>query len=416
MQTLPIIYLTYMFVMLYMFFFFLLIYLRNRKDMNEIPIAKRNYTVSIIVPCYNEEDAIEGTIKSLLDSDYKGLRKVIVVDDCSKDNSYKIIKAYAARDKRVIGVRTPQNMGRAASAKNFGIKYANTDIIGFSDADSFPEKDAIRKCLGYFNDEKVGAVTCSVLVKHRNLFIEKLQAMEYAIIAWSRKLLGYVDGIWAMPGPLALYRREVIEKTGGFDENSLTEDIEITWNVVSLGYKVEMCLPARVYSIAPTKFRYWVKQRIRWDIGGIQCMNKYKSNLAGKLGYFIIPFFTLSMFMGLFGLCVFFYVAARNIASTYLFAGYSIAAKSSLLTLEELNITPTVLNFFGLSLFILGFIFTVFALSMMKEYRFRGFRNIFNLMFYLIVYLTVYPFILVLAIGKMIRYRIAGKKIGWGTR
>lgn len=416
MEFLPIIYLTYMFIALYFLFFFLLIYFRNRKTMFHYPEANKEYTVSIIVPCYNEETSIKETVKTILASDYKGLKKIIVVDDCSQDNSYKIIKKMAEKDKRIIAVQTPKNLGRAASAKNYGLQFADTDIIGFSDADSFPEEDAIRKCLGFFNDEKVGAVTCSVLVKRPVKFIEKLQSMEYAVIAWTRKLLGYVDGIWAMPGPLALYKKEVLQKIKGFDENNLTEDIEITWHVIQAGYKVEMCLPAKVYSIAPAKKIYWIKQRIRWNIGGLQCIAKYKKNFFSKLGYFIIPFFTLSMFLGLAGIIIFSYLALKNIISTYLFTQYSFVAGTSLITMESLYITPSILNLFGVVLFALGAFFTIFGLAIMKETPFRGFRNIFNLLFYMIVYLTIYPVLLVLAIGKVIGYKMQGKRIGWGTK
>ena len=317
MRILPFIYLAYMFLSLYMFFFFIILFLKNKKSMFFYPKARKGYSVSIVVPCYNEEKSIEGTVNSVLQSDYPGLKKVIVVDDCSKDNSYKIIQAIAKKNSKVLAVQTPENIGRAASAKNYGLKFADTEIIGFSDADSFLEKDAISKMVGFFDDEKVGAVTCSVLVKNKNKFIEKLQAMEYAIIAWTRKLLGYVEGIWAMPGPLALYRTDLLKKMNGFDENNLTEDIEITWNVISEGYKVEMCLPARVESVAPTKTIYWFKQRIRWDIGGMQCINKYKGHVFSKLGYFIMPFFALSLFLGLLGIGVFSYIFTRNLISNF---------------------------------------------------------------------------------------------------
>jgi biofilm PGA synthesis N-glycosyltransferase PgaC len=414
MKILPIVYLSYMFLALYMFFFFLILYFKNKKTIFDYPKAKKRYDVSIIVPCFNEEKSIEATINAILDSDYKGLKKVIIVDDCSTDNSYNIVKKMAEKDDRILLVKTPKNLGRSASAKNFGIQFANTEIIGFSDADSFPEKDAIRKCLGFFNEPAVGAVTCSVLVKNKNKFMEKLQAMEYAIIAWTRKLLGYVDGIWAMPGPLALYRREALEKIGGFDEKNLTEDIEITWHIVSKGYKVEMCLPARVYSIAPSKATHWFKQRVRWDIGGIQCMNKYKTHFLSKLGYFILPFFSISMFLGLVGILIFLYLAARNIITAYFFTQYSFEAGTSLISLQEFYITTSILNIFGVVLFLLGVLFTVFGLRLMKDIKFKG--NIFNLMFYMIVYLTVYPLLLIFAIGKMIKYKIQGKKIGWGTK
>jgi predicted Na+-dependent transporter len=76
----------------------------------------------------------------------------------------------------------------------------------------------------------------------------------------------------------------------------------------------------------------------------------------------------------------------------------------------------TVLNFFGIIMFILGLLFTLFGLKLMEETKLRGFKNIFSVLFYMLVYLTVYPFLLLFAIGKIIKSKIIRKKIGWGTR
>ncbi|MBM3233707.1 glycosyltransferase family 2 protein [Candidatus Pacearchaeota archaeon] len=417
MKILPIIYLAYMFIALYMFFFFLLLYLRNRKHLFEYPKTKKIYSLSIIIPCYNEEKGIRGTIESVLKTDYRGLKKVIVVDDCSTDNSFQIIREIAKKNKKVIAVQTPKNTGNAAGAKNYGIKFANTELIGFSDADSFIQRDAISKMTGFFDDKETGAVTCAVLVKETDNFIRKLQAFEYSMIAWTRKLLEYIEGIWATPGPLAIYRASIIRKIGGYDSKNLTEDIEIVWRIVKNGWKVKMCLAARVYSTAPKKFSYWFKQRVRWDVGGLQCINKYKSLFMkkGMLGFFIIPFFTLSLMLGLIGMGVFFYVAGTNIIQNFLFVDYTARAGTHLLALEEINLTPTILNFFGIVLFLLGLFFTLAGLGVMGEKR-GGIRNIFNLLFYMIIYLTVYPSIMIFAIGKILKYRIQGKRIGWLTK
>jgi cellulose synthase/poly-beta-1,6-N-acetylglucosamine synthase-like glycosyltransferase len=417
MNVLPVIYLAYMFVALYMFFFFLILYLRNKNHSFEYPRYKKPYSLSIIIPCYNAESSIAGTIKSVLQSNYPGLKRVIVVDDCSTDDSYSIVKEIAKKERRVMLVQTPKNTGNAAGAKNFGIKYVNTYLIGFTDDDSFIQKDTMSKMIGFFDDPKTGAVTCSVLVKDPDTFIRKLQAFEYSMIAWTRKLLEYIDGIWATPGPLAIYRKEVIDKVRGYDAKNLTEDIEIVWNIVNHGYRVRMCLAGRVYSIAPRKLSVWFKQRIRWDIGGLQCINKYKSLFMrrGMLGYFIIPFFTLSLVLGLIGLGVFFYVAVSSIIQNYFFVSYSTAAGTRILSFDALNVTPTILNFFGIVLFLLGLFFTLAGLGVMGEKR-GGIRNIFNLLFYMIVYLTLYPLIMLFAIGKIIRYKIQGKRFGWVTK
>ena len=79
------------------------------------------------------------------------------------------------------------------------------------------------------------------------------------------------------------------DDVGRFDESNLTEDIEITWNFLSKGYKIEMSIPSRVYTVAPGKFKTWYSQRIRWNVGGIQTISKYKKTFAKKgiLGSFV---------------------------------------------------------------------------------------------------------------------------------
>ena len=92
MQTITIVYTIMFFFGIYFLLIFLILYSRNRKDIYSYPPADKDYSLSIIIPCYNEEKNIGATIESLLNSDYKNLKKIIIVDDCSKDNSYKIIK------------------------------------------------------------------------------------------------------------------------------------------------------------------------------------------------------------------------------------------------------------------------------------------------------------------------------------
>lgn len=75
-------YLFYSFSSIYFISLFLLIYLQNKKEMFEIKNPKKYFSLSIVIPCYNEGDSIGETIQRLLDSDYKNLKKIIVVDDC----------------------------------------------------------------------------------------------------------------------------------------------------------------------------------------------------------------------------------------------------------------------------------------------------------------------------------------------
>lgn len=400
-----VIFFIYMFLGLYLSVLLIMIYFPNRKRMFQSPPC-RPEPVSIIVPCYNESETIGKTIESLLELDYpKNMVEIIVVDDRSKDNSVEVAKRYEKKHKNVRVIVNKRNSGGAAEPTNIGIKNAKYDYIAVTDADSSPSKDALKRMLGFIQqDPTVAAVTCSVLVKNPRTWFQKLQAIEYKIIAFTRRLLDLIDAVYVTPGPFALYKKKALEEVGYFDTKNLTQDIEIVWRLRMHGYRARMCLPAQVHSESPAKFRQWWRQRIRWSIGGTQTNFKYMGYVfsRGMFGYFIIPFFTISLFLGMFGLGLFTYLIMRNTLQTYLATQYSVQAQATLLRFEELTFAPSVLNFFGASLFFLGLGFTLFALANMKDMHFRK-ANTFNIMLFQLVYLTIYPIVTLVAVVKLIR-------------
>lgn len=395
----------YMFVGLYMLSLFLLIYFPNRhrifsyEECKEVP-------VSIVMPCYNEEEYIGEAIESLLKLDWpKDKMEIIIVDDKSKDNSVKIIQKYAKKYPNVRLIVNKVNSGGAAEPTNIGIMAAKYDYIVVADADTTPQPDALRKMIGMLQkDKKVGGVTCAILSKEQKTFMQKLQSIEYVAIAFGRKLLDMVDCVYVTPGPFAVYRKKVLIDVGLFDKKNITQDIEIVWRLLSKGYVARMCLAARVYSNTPEGFKAWWKQRIRWNIGGTQTLWKYKKYFFrnGMLGAFILPFFSSSMFLGLFGLGIFSYLMCRRILVSYLATQYSLYASTTILRMSDLSFAPSILNFFGIAMFFLGASFTLLGLSVMQERRLIKNRNIFNFLFYLIVYLMIYPFIMITALCKLI--------------
>tara|TARA_Y100000310_G_scaffold239681_1_gene243360 strand:- start:1872 stop:3008 length:1137 start_codon:yes stop_codon:yes gene_type:complete len=367
--------------------------------------------VSIIVPCFNAEKTIGSAIESLLDLDYpKDMIEIIVVDDKSSDQSRRIVEKYVAKYGNIRLIENSRNSGGAAEPTNLGIKAAKYDYVAVTDDDSMPERDALIKMIGFLQkDEKVAAVTCAVMAAKPEKFIQKLQKIEYAIISWGRKLLDKVGAVYVTPGPFTLYRKKSLIEVGLFDTKNMTQDIEIVWRLMYHGYKAKMCLDARVISETPKKFGAWWRQRVRWNIGGTQCIIKYKKFVfrKGMLGAFIIPFFSFSLFMGLFGLGIFVYLLVRQFIVRYLSTKYSIYAGSTILRFQEINFNPTVLNFFGIALFFIGLAFTLVGLTIMREPKFKN-KNILNILFYMLIYLAVYPFIMVNGL-----YRVVTKKYSW---
>lgn len=396
MELLPIIYLFYMFIAIYFLSFFLILYFRNKNDMFLYPKTDKKYSISVLVPSFNEEKTIAETVNSIFESEYP-INEVIVLNDGSTDNTKKIVEKLIKKYPNLI-LLNKQNSGKADSL-NQGLKISKSDLVAVVDADSYPAKDSFKKLIGYFDDKEVGAVTCIIVPRNKKGFIQTLQTIEYNAIAFTRKLLDYVDGIYVTPGPLTLYRKKALEEISGFDKNSLTEDIEATWHLTYSGYKRKMCLATNVTTTVPEKFKIWYKQRRRWSTGGLQCIAKYKKFFLkrGMLGMFILPFFILQLFNGLLGLSVFTYLITTRTIRSYLFTKYSIDIGTQLVTINNLYITPTFLNYLGVILFIVGGIFTLLSLYVMKEKALVK-QNGFTIFFYLIFYLSIYPFIMITAI------------------
>jgi cellulose synthase/poly-beta-1,6-N-acetylglucosamine synthase-like glycosyltransferase len=401
MNILPIIYLGYMFLAIYFLTLYITVYINNRKQIFESPISKKKYTISVLVPAWNEEETIQKTIEAIYEIDYK-LTEVIVINDGSTDKTAEIVKRLQKKYDS-LKIINKKNSGKGDSL-NQGIKIAKGELVVVVDADSYPAKDSFGKMVGFFEDKSVGGATCIFIPRNNKKLFEKLQDVEYHVIAFTRKLLGYLGAIYVTPGPLAMYRKTALNKIGGFDSKNMTEDIEIAWSLTKHGYERKMCLDTYATTTVPTTLKKWYRQRRRWNIGGLQCIQKYKSYFfkRGMLGFFILPFFTMQLFLGVLGLGIFVYLVMTKLVTNYLFTAYSISVGTPLLTINDFHITASFLNYLGIVLFVVGFVFTILVLSIVKSGVLKR-QSIFSLLFYSLVYLSVYPFIMISAIYNFIK-------------
>ena len=393
------VYLFFIFVSLYVSFLFILIYFKNRDDLYRYELMKKLPSISVLIPAYNEEESIRETIESVKNLEYpKELIEIIAVNDGSKDRTLEILKSING-----IKILSKENSGKADSL-NKALEIAKGEIIAINDADSFPEKDAFLKMVYYFKDEKVGAVTGSVFVKNRNNLLEKLQSIEYMMIAFGRKLFEYIDSVFVTPGALSMYRKSALMEVKGFDSNNLTEDIEIAWNLLSKLYKVKMCLAAKTYTIVPSNFKLWWRQRLRWDIGGFQTLNKYKHamfrNKYGVLGGFVVPFFSSYVLLSFIGFFISLFMIARRITVEGFSFYNSYFNDADLFRIEEFHLIPNVFTFFGIFLFFVFLTYTAIGLKMVNKEK----QNIgkTNMLIYLLFYLMLTPILLIHSIYRML--------------
>ncbi len=287
--------------------FLLITYFENRLAIQEENAwvaqgVKKYPTVSIIVPCWNEENTVSKTIHSLLSLDYpKDKLKIMIVDDGSTDKTWENVQKF--KNNPQIELYTKENGGKF-TALNYGISKLDSDLVGCLDADSYVHKDALLNIVAYFQDKETMAVAPSIKLWEPKSPLQLLQKVEYGFGIFTRKMFHFLQAIYITPGPFSIFRREVFEKLGGYKHAHNTEDIELALRMQKNGYKIKHAHNAFVYTVPPRTLKTLLKQRIRWSHGFIKNAADYKdmffSRKYGNVGMLILPMAAISVVSVLF--------------------------------------------------------------------------------------------------------------------
>ena len=248
-----------------------------------IPDASFRPKVTVIIPAFNEERVIEDSVRRILDSSYPYL-DVIVVDDGSKDHTSEIVAAAYGSNPRV-RLLTLKNGGKAA-ALNRALQDAGGEIIVALDADTQFEREAIIKLVRWFIDPKIGAVAGNAKVGNRVNLVTRWQAVEYVTAQnIERKALTRFDAIMVVPGAVGAWRRKALDDVGGYPEDTLAEDQDLTIAIQRKKWKIAYEEEAVAWTEAPETFASLSKQRFRWSYGTLQCLWKHRKIMRrGKPG------------------------------------------------------------------------------------------------------------------------------------
>ena len=289
--------------------FFILLMLTYKKEYDHEPELKPGWTpkISVIIPAYNESEHLGKCLQTLLELDYpEDQIEIIVVDDGSTDNTNEVARSY---EKNGVVVYSKKNGGKGA-ALNYGLERAGGEFIATMDADSYVMPKTLKQLLAYFQDQEVMAVSAAVKIKPTGSPIKELQRVEYLMILFSRKLLSFIDAVPVTPGPFSMFRARVFKELGGFDEGNLVEDQEIALRMQAQHYKIKSSVTADVFTTPPDNFTDLLKQRVRWQRGGVRNYWKYRFTINpkyGDFGLFLVPmhFATLAAFFIMFGLMIY---------------------------------------------------------------------------------------------------------------
>src|SRR5579863_115432 len=250
-----------------------------------------NDRVSVIVPAFNEAKSISASIESLLAQNY-GDFEVVVVDDGSTDSTLETARKFEGPRVKVLH---QDNKGKA-EALNTGIRAASGSVVLTVDADTRLGDGALESLARRFAAEKdLGALSGNVKVDRPRGLLGRMQDVEYATgIGLTRKGQSMLATVMIVPGPIAAFRKEAVEKVGYFSPSTYAEDFDITLAVLKARYRVEYEDRAVAYTIAPKNVEDLLKQRRRWFRGMVQVLAKnedmFMRKKYGVAGMYGIPY------------------------------------------------------------------------------------------------------------------------------
>jgi len=387
------------FLLLFLSIFWLLVLFTKEEQKGKEGKEKENPGTpffSAIVPAYNEENSIELALQSLVGLEYPSEKmEIIVVNDGSTDRTPEIIKQFVHKHpSHKIILLNQKNQGKAA-AMNHGLRYAQGELFACLDADSAVSSNALQAMLPLFEDDGNVAAVCPLIkVKRPQKVLEKVQWYEYIINMFHRFLNAKLDCLHVTPGPFSIYRTQIIRNIGGFDEHTITEDLEIAVRLQKHHYQILHTFDAVVETVAPATWKALFRQRVRWYKGATDNTIQYKELLFnrkyGDFGVLRMPTVILSGILAIVLAGTLLYELGRA-AMEKLAYYYSI--NFDFLTLlrnfsPEINILtwPFAKLFIALTLAGISFFIMIYSHRIIKERITNHGRTFFSLVSYLLIY------------------------------
>ena len=262
------------------------IYLTNlySKHKNKTPKPKSRFDklpiVTVQLPVYNEMYVVERLISAVCNIDYpKSLLEIQVLDD-STDHTTKIVERCVDKYQRlgfdITTVHRENREGYKAGALSEGLKKARGEFVAIFDADFIPPKDFMRKTIDYFTDEKVGMVQVrwghinqdySLLTKVQSILLDGHFMIE--------QTARYNAGLFFnFNGTAGVLRKECIETSGGWQHDTLTEDLDLSYRAQLSGWKLVYLKDVVADAELPVDMNAFKSQQHRWAKGGVQTAMK----------------------------------------------------------------------------------------------------------------------------------------------
>ena len=234
--------------------------------------------VSILVPCFNEEETIEVTVAELSQIRYPNF-EIIAINDGSSDRTSEVIQELLPIYDKLRFIDLKENNGKA-NALYLGLLAARGEILMGVDSDSYIMPDALNYIVPHFtnpfNGERVGAVTGNPRVRNRNSLLAKIQLCEYSSII---SLIKRTQRIWGkvmtVSGVVVAFRKRALLNCELWDRDMITEDIGVTWKLEKKFWDIRYEPRALCMMLVPETVKGLYKQRKRWSQGGMEILRRH---------------------------------------------------------------------------------------------------------------------------------------------
>lgn len=252
----------------------------NNKPLEELPY------VTVQLPIFNEWYVAQRLIEAAAQLDYpRELLEIQVLDD-SVDETTTLISETVShlleQGVNIVHVHRKERKGYKAGALSEGLDQAKGKFVAIFDADFVPIPSFLLKTLPYFDNERVAFVqTRWGHINRESSLLTRLQALSidshFAVEQLARSRLGY----WFnFNGTAGIWRKEAIYDAGGWQAQTLTEDLDLSYRAFMRGWEARFAPEIEVVAELPVSFTAYRRQQHRWAQGSMECALQYVPQIS----------------------------------------------------------------------------------------------------------------------------------------
>lgn len=232
--------------------------------------------VTVMIPAHNEESVITNTVENILKMDYPNF-EVIVIDDRSSDNTASVIKDLEAKHEQVRAlIREKDAFPGKSAVLNDALKMAHGEAILVFDADATVEPDFLNKLVPNLEPADVGAVQARKIIRNKDVnFLTRCQNNEYTFDTYLQVSRDAIKGAVELRGNGELIKRQALEDINGWNNYTITDDLDMSTRLHIKGWDVRFCPDACVYEEGIVYVLPLFRQRRRWLEGTIRRYLEY---------------------------------------------------------------------------------------------------------------------------------------------